>query len=123
MTSNPTAGPIDPFPVASEYRSHTCGLLDYDAFDVRPGFVNDSYILAVFKKDHDSRIIPSLNPRVYITRPEYWEIELIGCLSGIVPPKNPAAFPLALGLDGCMGTKGIKLIGATRSDQWSLPKR
>ena len=55
-----------------------------------------------------------LVPVVYIRRPEYWEIELVGCLPGptCLPQQKP--FIEAQPLNGTLGTVGIEVVGATR---------
>jgi len=97
-----------------------CGLIDFTAFEVIQG-ISGAYILVVWGND-DPRIIPSLIPRIYVRQPDYYEIEVVGCLTGIVPPKDVKGFPLTMGLEHALGRKGIKLIGATKSEQWDLPK-
>ncbi len=98
----------------------TCGLLDYDSFQVIKGFTGE-YILIVEKKDPDPLINPQLIPLIYVDKPDYWEIQVIGCRIGIVPPTTLNTWPLSLGLTNFMGKKGIELVGATRADKWDLP--
>ncbi|MGH3971760.1 MAG: SSI family serine proteinase inhibitor [Pseudonocardiaceae bacterium] len=58
----------------------------------------------------------SLTPLVYIRQPEYWGIEVIGCVPGL---SLPAVVPyvVRLDLDGTIGTCGIEVIGANRSEK------
>lgn len=95
----------------------TCGLIDFTSFEVIRG-VTGAYVLIVWGKDNP-RIDPRLNPYVYIQKPDYWDIEVTGCLGDFVPPKR---FPLVRALEGTMGHKGIRLIGATKVEQWNRPK-
>ncbi len=97
-----------------------CGAIDYDTFQVVSGFAGD-YILIVEKKNPNPLINPSLVPREYIDQPDYWEIDLVGCLIGINPPPTRNCWPLSASLAQHMGKKGIKLVGATKTGQWDLP--
>jgi len=49
--------------------------------------------------------------RMYIERPEYWAIEVVGCTDRIaLPAVTP--YEAILALDFPVGTKGIRIIGA-----------
>jgi hypothetical protein len=63
-----------------------------------------------------------LSPLVYIRQPEYWEIEVQGCQRGLgLPVLTP--YTVALRIDGTIGTKGIEVVGATRSQRIDIPAR
>ncbi|WP_444901418.1 hypothetical protein ACJJIG_18030 [Microbulbifer sp. SSSA007] len=95
-------------------------LLDFTKFKVIKGHSGD-YVLTVWGKN-DPDIIPSLEPRIYVVKPDYYEIEVIGVLSGGVPSKKVKKFPLSIDLKNYMGEKGIEVIGATKSVKWDLPE-
>jgi hypothetical protein len=61
-----------------------------------------------------------LSPRVYIQQPEYWGIEMVGCLPGIGLPAV-APYVVTLDLAGTIGTRGIEVIGASRSEKIDMP--
>jgi len=61
-----------------------------------------------------------LVPRQYIRQPEYWGIEVVGTLHGIGLPAV-APYLVSLRLDGLIGTRGIEVIGATRTEKIDLP--
>ena len=61
-----------------------------------------------------------LVPLVYIRQPEYWGIEVVGRLRGIGLPA-PAPYTVSMPLDGFIGTQGIEMIGATRSEKIEVP--
>lgn len=63
----------------------------------------------------------SLSPFIYIRRPEYWGIEVVGCLPGGICLTAIKPFVLALDLDSITGTKGIEIIGANRTDRFEIP--
>ena len=51
-------------------KNETCGLIDYDAFQVIKGFTGE-YILIVEKKDPNPLINPQLIPLQYVAQPDY----------------------------------------------------
>jgi len=63
-----------------------------------------------------------LVPVVYIQQPEYWLIEVVGCLHGVGLPAE-APYIVSIPLDGITGTKGIEVIGATRSEERQVPPK
>ena len=68
-----------------------------------------------------SNMTVDLVPRQYIRRPEYYGIEVVGCLRGIgLPVLSP--YSVTLELEGMVGTRGIEIIGATRSETIDLPQ-
>ena len=55
-----------------------------------------------------------LLPVTYIRQPEYWEIQVLGCTRGLgLPVLTP--YTASLPLNGTIGTKGVEVVGATRS--------
>ena len=63
-----------------------------------------------------------LSPVIYIRQPEYWEIEVQGCQRGLgLPVLTP--YTVALRLGGTIGTKGVEVVGATRSQRIDVPGR
>jgi hypothetical protein len=60
-----------------------------------------------------------LVPVVYIRQPEYWMIEVVGSLRGIGLPAL-APYTVSIPLAGIIGTRGIEVVGATRSEQFDI---
>jgi hypothetical protein len=61
-----------------------------------------------------------LVPFVYVRQPEYWEIEVVGSLRTPGPPVA-APYAVSLPLAGSLGTRGIEVVGATRSQRIDVP--
>jgi hypothetical protein len=97
-------------------QAEACRLIDFTDVDVRPGFVTNTYILIVSGTKPYVNMKVDLVPRVYIQQPEFWGIEVIGCLPGIGLPAE-APYTASIPLDGIRGTEGIEVIGATRSQK------
>lgn len=62
----------------------------------------------------------TLMPLIYVTRPDYWGIEVVGhlpdgfCLTAMKP------YTTSIRLDGIAGDKGIEVIGANRTERIDL---
>lgn len=61
-----------------------------------------------------------LVPLVYLKRPDYWGIEVVGSLPGFSIPTT-APYSVSLPLDGILGTKGIEVIGANKRLKKPVP--
>ena len=59
----------------------------------------------------------TLDPLTYVRQPEYWGIEVVGRLPGGIGLPAVAPYKVSLPLAGIIGTKGIEVIGATRTER------
>ncbi|MEU8609381.1 hypothetical protein AB0C29_15400 [Actinoplanes sp. NPDC048791] len=66
-----------------------------------------------------ANMVVSLNPLRYVQKPEYWGIEVVGCMP---PIGQPAIVPyvVELNLAGYIGTRGIEVIGASHTERIEL---
>jgi len=110
-------------------QSKSCRLLarTIDGFkaqaQVVPGFVNDTYFAIVQGKKPYLNMTVTLSPLTYVRQPEYWGIEVIGCVSGIVLPAI-GSYDEHLSLDGIRGTKGIEIIWANgETERFPVPTK
>ncbi len=62
----------------------------------------------------------TLAPLMYVRQPEYWGIEVVGTLPGAIGLPALAPYQVSLPLAGIVGTKGIEVIGASRSERREL---
>ena len=102
-------------PTASSVR-----LINFTRAEVRPGFVPNTWILIVFGTKPYLNMTVELSPLIYIRRPEFWGIEVVGSLSGI-GLSTTAPYTVSLPLDGILGTKGIEVIGASKRKKIYVP--
>lgn len=93
-------GPANPLPV-------TCRPIDFEDAEVvrRQG----SYQLVVTGTVPYWNMTVRLTPVTYIRQPEYWEIQVEGCVSGDVVLPAVREFTATLDLEGTMGTEGIQV--------------
>lgn len=76
---------------------------------VVPGIVNNTYFLIVKGKKPYLNMRVRLSPLIYVQQPEYWGIEVLGCVSGILLP-TIGTYDESLPLDGIRGKLGIEVI-------------
>jgi hypothetical protein len=75
------------------------------------------YVLVVIGTKPYLNMEMDLVPLVYIRQPEYWGIEVVGRLPGGVGLPALAPYTVSIRLSGIVGTEGIEIIGATRSEE------
>jgi hypothetical protein len=102
-------------------RPSSCRLIDFKEAEIRSGIVSGTYILIVRGTKPYLNMQVNLIPLVYIRQPEYWGIEVIGCLPGGIGLPATEPYIVSLPLNGTLGTQGIEVIGATRSEKISVP--
>lgn len=102
--------------LAKAPRSESIPLIDFEVAEVRPGFVNNTFFLFVSGTKPYINMTVRLVPVVYVRQPEYWQIDVVGILPNIgLPMLGPYA--AHLDLTNVLGTKGIEVVGATRSER------
>ena len=70
--------------------SSTCRLIPFRTAVVVPGFLPKTFFLIVSGIKPWVTMTVELRPLIYIRRPEYWGIEVVGCQHGIRPAENRA---------------------------------
>ena len=91
-------------------------VIAYEKAEIRPGFVNDTWILIVSGQAPCLNMKVELTPHIYVSCPEYWAIEVVGtlpsgfCLTAIRP------YYETIVLTGITGSKGIEVIGSNRRE-------
>jgi hypothetical protein len=107
------AASAQPQKLAGSQAAQSVRRLNFTKAEVRPGIVNNTFFLIVSGTKPYLNMQVRLSPLIYIRKPEYWGIEVIGTLSGIGLPAL-APYHVFISLDGIIGTKGIEVIGATK---------
>lgn len=101
--------------------AESCRLIDFDDVEI---LILESFppqfVLVVTGTKPYLNMTVDLVPLVYIRQPEYWGIEVVGCLRGIGLPAL-APYTVSIPLNGITGTEGIEVIGATRSEKIEIP--
>jgi hypothetical protein len=101
--------------------SEAVRLIPYEEAKVVPGFIPETWILIVSGTKPCLNMEVKLIPRVYVQRPEYWGIEVVGILPGGICLTATAPYSVSLPLDGVLGTKGIEVIGSNKAEEIDVP--
>jgi hypothetical protein len=95
-------------------------LINFTSAEVRPGFLPKTWILIVSGRKPYANMTVRLSPLIYVKRPEFWGIEVVGSLPGIGIPVM-APYTVTMQLDQTLGTKGVEVIGASRRKKIRVP--
>ncbi|MDR7276585.1 hypothetical protein [Catenuloplanes atrovinosus] len=95
----------------------TSRLIDFDeASVIMLKTFPPQWVLRVSGMKPWSNMRVELVPRVYVRQPEYWEVEVVGTLSGIgMPVLTP--YDVSLNVTSTLGTKGVEVVGATKRER------
>jgi hypothetical protein len=100
--------------------SESCRRVDFDKVEIIPGIVNGTWFAVVSGMKPWATMRVDLVPLIYIAQPDYWGIEVVGCLTGIsLPMVSP--YVATLPLQNFLGKKGIEIIGANQSKKFDVP--
>jgi hypothetical protein len=95
----------------------SCRLIDFDKVEVHPGIIPETWFLVVSGKKPCLNMEVSLMPVVYIRCPEYWEIEVVGCLPHGICLDVVVPYTVTIPLAGITGSQGIEVVGASKSEK------
>ena len=114
----PRAEQVEEFaaaPPASAFR-----LIDFDYAEVITlESCPPQFVLRVSGTKPWANMTVQLVPLVFVQQPEYWGIEVVGSLPGIGLPAL-APYEVSLAVSSFLGTKGIEVLGANRSQRFDL---
>lgn len=95
-------------------------LISFDKAVVRPGFVPKTYFLIVTGKKPYANMQVHLDPLIYVAKPEYWGIRVVGTMLGVgIPVMTP--YFVTIPLSGIIGKKGIEVIGSNKKLKIKVP--
>lgn len=109
------------FDIAAQPASEACRRIDFEKAEVVPGIIPNTWFLIVSGTKPCLNMNVSLQPLVYVQCPEYWGIEVIGCLPGGICLPATAPYSESIELNGTIGCKGIEVMGARHSQQIEVP--
>ena len=116
----PISNPIpEVFTTASP--SISCRLVVFDEIRINAGIASDTFFLTVRGTAPCTNMSVSLIPYIYVQQPEYWQIEVVGCLDGGICLPVTKPYAVTIPLAHIRGTKGIEVIGANRMERRAVP--
>ena len=98
----------------------SCTLIPFDTATVVRGFVNDTYFLIVSGNAPCLGMAIQLVPLIYIQKPQYWGIQVIGCLKGACA-EAITPYTIWLEITNFIGHKGIEVIGSNEPEEIQVP--
>ena len=98
-----------------------CRLVTFDEISVNAGIVPNTWFLTVNGSVACANISVRLTPYVYVKQPDYWQIEVTGCMEGgiCLPVVKPYSVTISLG--NILGKKGIEVIGSNNTVRRDVP--
>lgn len=101
-----------------------CRVIDFESAVVAPiGIVPDKYFLIVKGIKPCINMEVRLVPLVYVTQPDYWGIEVVGCVPNGICLPTVAPYTAVIPLDGITGKQGIEVIGASKTQKLPVPPK
>jgi hypothetical protein len=95
-------------------------LISFTKARIVPGIVNGTWILIVSGNKPCFNMTVRLSPLIYVRRPEFWGIEVVGSVPGFCLPAI-APYTVSLPLAGITGTKGVEVIGSNKRQKIIVP--
>jgi len=111
---------MDQYDLAQQPAAQSCRLISFDKAEVRPGFVSGTWILIVSGEAPCLNMDVSLIPLIYTRCPEYWGIEVVGCLPQGICLRAVKPYLVTLQLTGITGSEGIEVIGSNKSEKFKV---
>lgn len=95
-------------------------LISFTKARIVPGIVSGTWILIVTGNKPCWNMTVRLSPLIYIRRPDFWGIEVVGSVPGFCLPAI-APYTVSLPLAGITGTRGIEVIGSNKRQKIVVP--
>jgi hypothetical protein len=99
-------------------------LIDFDRADVITPMIYPPRPSLVVSGTLPFPMDVTLVPLVYVSRPQWWGIQVVGSTEAGPHPTQPiTAIPYSvdLNLQGITGTEGVEVIGANKSERLAVP--
>lgn len=100
------------FNLAANPAAQSCRLIDFKEAKVFPGFFPNTWFLVVSGEKPCINMDVSLVSLVYVKCPDYWGIEVVGCLPHGICLPTTGKYQVTIPLAAITGSKGIEVIGA-----------
>jgi hypothetical protein len=95
-------------------------IIAFESAQVVPGIVNGTHFLVVSGQAPCLNMEVSVVPLIYVSCPEFWEIEVVGTLpSGFCLPAI-RQYTVTIPLTGIVGSKGVEVVGANGRERFEV---
>ncbi len=89
-----------------------CERLDFEDIMLEKTY-NGQWELTVSGETPRINMDVTLKPRPHETRPNFWQIEVVGCYPGFIGLPISGRFNTTINIDEARGRKGIAVLGST----------
>ncbi|MCW2309470.1 hypothetical protein [Rhodobium gokarnense] len=97
-----------------------CSLAPFGYSEVWPGDVPGTWFLMVSGVMPCKNMVIQLRPMVYVQPPDYWAIEVVGCVEdGCL--EMPVTYAIWIDVTDYRGTDGIEVVGANGTQKLDIP--
>jgi hypothetical protein len=101
--------------------AQSCRLVDFKASEITSGPDEGDWFLTVRGETPCLNMKVDLNPLIYVDKPDFWGIEVVGCLPSGICLDAIGHFAETIFLNGAIGKQGIEVIGASRRERHKIP--
>lgn len=100
----------------------SCEALDFDNIDIKWYGGRGTYVLTVGGMKPYTNMEVSLSHKGYGSRPAYWQTVVVGCVKNFLVMPIPSPYYVTMPLDRFVGTRGVEIIGASRTVRRNVPR-
>lgn len=105
------------FNFTSQPTTQSCRLIDFEKARVDPGIIPETFFLTVRGTKPCLNMEVRLILLVYIRCPDFWGIEVTGCLPGGICLPALGSYEVTIPLAGAIGSEGIEVTGAKKQEK------
>ncbi len=100
----------------------SCEPIDFDSVDIQWYASRGVYLLTVSGIKPYTNMEVSLSHQGYQSRPAFWRTLVIGCVKNFLVMPIPSPYYVTMPLDQFVGSRGIEIVGASRSLRRTVPR-
>jgi len=102
-------------------RAQSCRRVDFDSVQLLPGRDDAGWMLHVTGPTPCVTMRVQLIPRLYVERPDFWEIEIVGYLPSGVVVQAVGGYSVTIPLSDITGFEGVEVVGASLRERLAVP--
>ena len=99
-----------------------CEPIDFNSVDINWYRGRGIYQLTVSGIKPYTNMEVSLSRQAYSSKPPYWRSVVVGCVKNFLVMPVPTPYYITVPLTEFVGTKGVEIVGASRSMRRNVPR-
>jgi hypothetical protein len=100
----------------------SCEPIDFDSVEIQWQEDRGVYLLTVRGTKPYTNMEVSLSHEGYASRPAYWRTLVVGCVKNLLVLPIEAPYWITMPLDQFVGSRGVEIVGASRSVRRAVPR-